>query len=60
VDHVRHITDRAAARDWVEVNRVCEHCQSPELFCACSDEVKRVLEGWDLPDPDEEPTPLYG
>jgi len=29
------------------INAVCTWCDSPELFCACPDDWKRVIESWD-------------
>ena len=46
--HRCEITDRCEVID--EANAVCEHCARPQLFCDCSDELKRELEGWDLRD----------
>jgi hypothetical protein len=43
--HRRCLADDCDIDD--EINKVCETCERPELFCACPDEYKRELEGWD-------------
>lgn len=43
--HRRDIDDASDITD--NVNTVCEHCERPELFCACPEDVKRTLDGFD-------------